>query len=505
MDRYGIRRPALAAHNTQGLDFASGHSLERRKRTVAEQPYSGITWLDASVLVASANPFPGKLVRDPSSFGIKLLERSEELMSEYNFTFSPIEVVEDIYNNHNNGSELVREYAWPNNNNGLRIWAIQGGLEEGLPITFTNPLMVRYSRYSAQVYKPYNGPNSNACIAGLLTRKYKSFPDPPPVTKRGRNVAYEGRIVMESTYHEADTAATDGYLSSDSSFYGDAVDRARLEENASHFDPALYWDNHPHLLPVVAAANRAKLEAASSTSPSKPLYNPYEGSICGRQLNEPVEDFLKRLPPLTTTRSLQYPWIFIANPHATSRPTDRDQAGFTKVAEELLLAFSDKTDEIETSMAGKPKGSVTRKLTPLRKALENDLFAAAKKRHCTSGKWMLFPYPEDVNRHWAIVATATVNRELGTAAKVAPDDGKGDRVPRLICVYTKDFSDIDDVKRVLGRLVELGLVKKKGAGEERGIYYKADAFTELGINSGNEWGLKASLYASKDLLEARKK
>ncbi|KAL8752416.1 MAG: hypothetical protein Q9199_005757 [Rusavskia elegans] len=310
---------------------------------------------------------------------------------------------------------------------------------------------------------------------------------------------------MTGTHDEADFAATDGYLSSDSSFYGDAEDRASLEEKASSFDPTTYWKNHPHLLPVVAAAARAKLDAASSPPPNKPLYNPYEGMMCARQLNELVGDFLKRLPPLTTAVSSQYPWIYIANPHATSRPSDRNQAGFMEVAEELLEAFSEKRNETETSMAGKAKGSVTRKLTPLRKALENDLLAAAKKKHCTSGKWMLFPYPEDVNRQWAIIAEATVNRELGTAAKVAPDDNKGDRVPRLICVYTKDFSDLDDVKRVLGRLVELGLVKKKGAGDERGIYYKADVFTELGINSENEWGLKASLYASRDLLEARKK
>lgn len=173
-------------------------------------------------------------------------------------------------------------------------------------------------------------------------------------------------------------------------------------------------------------------------------------------------------------------------------------------AETLLETFSEEKSEIERSMAGKPKGSITRKLTPLRKTLEDDLLALAKDKSFTSGKWMLFPYPEDVNRQWAIVAEATVNRELGTAAKVAPDNGKGDRVPRLICVYTKDFSDMDDVKRVLGRLMELGLVKKKG-GPQEGIYYKVDALTELGIKSGNEWGLKASLYASRDLLGDGKK
>lgn len=33
----------------------------------------------------------------------------------------------------------------------------------------------------------------------------------------------------------------------------------------------------------------------------------------------------------------------------------------------------------------------------------------------------------------------------------------------------------------------------------------ADAFTYLGINAGNEWGIKASLFSSKDILSGIKK
>ena len=32
-----------------------------------------------------------------------------------------------------------------------------------------------------------------------------------------------------------------------------------------------------------------------------------------------------------------------------------------------------------------------------------------------------------------------------------------------------------------------------------------DAYTHLGINAENEWGLKASLFASKDVLEDNRK
>ncbi|KAL8949863.1 MAG: hypothetical protein Q9222_004056 [Ikaeria aurantiellina] len=302
------------------------------------------------------------------------------------------------------------------------------------------------------------------------------------------------------------------FISDDSSFYGDDETKAKLEQQALEYDPAPYWAHHEHLLPVVAAKAKAKAQAQAQASSSpnpaeKSLYNLYEGKPCGRQLNESVEQFLKRLPPLTTKSSAAYPWIYIANPYATSRPTDSDQAGFMHDGEQLLEEFGEKKDEIETSMAGKAKSTITRKLTPLRKALEENLLVKAKEKGFTSGKWMLFPHSDDVNRLWGIVAEATVNRELGHAAKVAPDSGEGDQEPRLICVYTKDFSDVEDVKRVLGKMVDLGLVKKKkgSMGEERGIRYKADAFTELGIMSGNEWGLKPSLYGSNDLLGNGKK
>ncbi|KAL8695403.1 MAG: hypothetical protein Q9218_000162 [Villophora microphyllina] len=307
---------------------------------------------------------------------------------------------------------------------------------------------------------------------------------------------------MKNEHNDSDQSDVAGYISSDSSFYGDADDGAQLEEQTlQRFDPASYWSRHPHLLQVVAAKCRATSEAADSSS-TKPLYNPYEGHISGRQLTESVEDFLERLPPLTTRVSPDCPWIYVANPHARSRPTDRDGAGFTSAAEALLQEFAKKREAIETQMGGKAKGSITRKLTPLRQRLEEKLLSLAKETHFTSGKWMLFPYPADVNSQWAIVATAVVNGELGTAAKVAPSDGSGEKSSRVICIYTRDFADMADVKRVLGRLVELGLTRKH---DERGIYYKADAFTELGITGGNDLGLKPSMYSSKEWLNGRKK
>lgn len=93
---------------------------------------------------------------------------------------------------------------------------------------------------------------------------------------------------------------------------------------------------------------------------------------------------------------------------------------------------------------------------------------------------MLFVPPSEVNAVWSVVAHATANNELGIAAKVAPrppqalgGDGGRDQRPRLICIYTADFRDKDDVGRVLRRLRELGLVKTSGGGRQ--IYYKTGA------------------------------
>ena len=47
---------------------------------------------------------------------------------------------------------------------------------------------------------------------------------------------------------------------------------------------------------------------------------------------------------------------------------------------------------------------------------------------------MLFPRLEDLTRVWKLVVEGVITGRLGPTAKVAPDDGKEER---LICVYTK--------------------------------------------------------------------
>jgi len=280
---------------------------------------------------------------------------------------------------------------------------------------------------------------------------------------------------------------------------GDDDLRSELERKALDFDPSEYWSVHNLRLSVIAF--KAVAQAALTTFSSKPLYNVYEGQSMGRQLNETVDAFLKRLPPSTTPIHNNGPWIYIANPYAEHRPTDEHQGTLEERGKRLLDEFASVKADTETGMAGKAKSLIGRKITPLRRQLEKELFQVAKETGCTSGKWMMFPSVDDVNSFWSSIAEGTAAGELGHAAKVATNDGVNDRSERLICVYTADFNNVKDVKRVLGRLVDMGLVNRKGPmGEERGIYYKADVYTHLGINRDNEWGLKPSFYSSKELL-----
>ena len=138
------------------------------------------------------------------------------------------------------------------------------------------------------------------------------------------------------------------------------------------------------------------------------------------------------------------------------------------IGRNLLSEFEKDRARIQSSMTGRPRVSVTKAINPMRKVVEKNILEAAKEKGCTCGKWMLFPSPENVNRIWSLVAEGTAAGELGMAAKVATDDGSGDNNVRLICLYTEDFGDWEDNKRVLRKMKDIGLLAAAG----RDIFYK---------------------------------
>jgi hypothetical protein len=92
-----------------------------------------------------------------------------------------------------------------------------------------------------------------------------------------------------------------------------------------------------------------------------------------------------------------------------------------------------------------------------------------------SGKWLVFVAPKNVDEVWAKIKKATEEGKLGNDAKVAtakPNPLAGKSRAKVICVYTYDWTDEKDVKRIREELRKLGVVNK--------IPYKADEDTLSG-------------------------
>lgn len=105
------------------------------------------------------------------------------------------------------------------------------------------------------------------------------------------------------------------------------------------------------------------------------------------------------------------------------------------------------------------------------------------------GKWMIFcKSMTEADELWPILKKALYGHELGPTMKSATELSRNGV---LICIYTDDWYDIADLRRVLQTIRKLGRQEK--------IFYKADAQTALGISG--------SIYVSPHdtLIEVTKK
>jgi len=273
---------------------------------------------------------------------------------------------------------------------------------------------------------------------------------------------------------------------------GDEDLKAQLEVIASSSTPTNY--TFPSSLLLAVASKDMKVLDLSSFQ----LYNRFEGELDAWQLNESYDSFLKRLRPSTSTIYNVGPWIWVENPHIPPPKIRPNMQGMIDRCQNILSEVATFRTKTEKELQGKPKSTISRKLNPKRNELPEAIARAAVEAKCTSGKWMLFPPVGEVDAIWRTVVEETIEGRFGPTSKVATDGGDG-KNERLICVYTKDFSDKADVRRVLDALVNVGLVRDDGAA--RSIWYKSDVYTHMNINSDNEYGLKASIYGSATMLK----
>ncbi|KAL4818095.1 hypothetical protein BDW67DRAFT_21969 [Aspergillus spinulosporus] len=306
------------------------------------------------------------------------------------------------------------------------------------------------------------------------------------------------------------TLRPEDIFSDESSFYGSEEETTQMEREAAKYDPETYWARiHPHLLTTIQARNQEenRWRCRSVEEKNKMAYSPMDIDTDTGYLppnepgpNESSTDFLKRVPPSTTREEDVGPWIYVHTDQLAHHK--EDQATFITKGLEALDGFVDQERKLREDNDQK-KGStiaLSRKVKPLQRELEKHIFELARETNCITGKWMMFITPDQVDSYWEAVADATMKGFLGVGAKVATlsnsdEQGKA----RLMAIYTRDYDDIADVKRVLRKLVELKLVKRG----ERPIYYKRDALTYLNIKSGNRYGIKVTALSSADVLGGR--
>lgn len=106
-----------------------------------------------------------------------------------------------------------------------------------------------------------------------------------------------------------------------------------------------------------------------------------------------------------------------------------------------------------------------------------------------SGKWLIFAPISQIDDLWTKIKLATEDGRLGDSAKVAtakPNPIATNPRMKVICVYTYDWRDEADVRRIRQELRALGITSR--------IPYKADSDTDAGRYSNRGHGRISKYY-----------
>jgi len=94
------------------------------------------------------------------------------------------------------------------------------------------------------------------------------------------------------------------------------------------------------------------------------------------------------------------------------------------------------------------------------------------------GKWLIFVSSHNLSRIWNKIKIAVEEGRLGGLAKASRHRSRAQSSNNgVICVYTYDWKDRQDVERTREELRKLGIIRK--------ISYKSDEDTERGMYHTN--------------------
>jgi hypothetical protein len=111
-----------------------------------------------------------------------------------------------------------------------------------------------------------------------------------------------------------------------------------------------------------------------------------------------------------------------------------------------------------------------------------------------SGKWLLFPEKKNVDEVWEKVKILIAANRLGEQAKVSKGEKQDEHV---VCVYTTDFENVQDVFRVLVTL-------RRNHLQDSFINYKTDEATLEGVYKTDEAAQRAGYGSTKKLEPGRR-
>ncbi len=192
------------------------------------------------------------------------------------------------------------------------------------------------------------------------------------------------------------------------------------------------------------------------------------GNPTGRRINHQcVECYLTSNLP-STIKNEDEPWVWANNFEPRSQFRKRtilDEA--TVALGRAIVDFRSKVSEDGKSVViPLEKGRYEVPLTV--EAIDK----LAVRTGILGGKWLVYRVRDEIDSVWLTIARATFNRTLGTGAKVSTSEE--DKAKRhVICIYTRNYLELDDVKRVRGLLKDMGFTES--------LCYKPDIYTYLDI------------------------
>jgi hypothetical protein len=171
---------------------------------------------------------------------------------------------------------------------------------------------------------------------------------------------------------------------------GDGEETARLDNEVQNRSTRYLNRLRSHIARSINSEAKQARDApqAGSTPQTAELQNPYEGREGARQLDETVDDFLRRLPVLTSETVSG--WLWIAN-FRTGKNFDDAQlsslyAEFVKRGRQLLDMYIEKKKRVEKDNPHLSTGWVARKLGPDRDKLRDAILKTATECKETCGK-----------------------------------------------------------------------------------------------------------------------